>query len=78
MSCEPTVNDFRNKLERRPECSFVDRGEFCRLLVSRHQLIRSDEAAANVRGLMERVTGTRFLIEEEKLFPTESVARPAG
>ncbi len=59
---------------KRPECEFVDRNEYCRLLVSRQQFVRVDYAAANVRGLMDRATGRRFLIEEERLFDEETVA----
>jgi hypothetical protein len=31
-------------------------------------MVRSDEPDLNVRGLLDMETGTRFLIEQEKLF----------
>jgi hypothetical protein len=31
-------------------------------------MVRSDEAALNVRGPLDLKTGTRFLIEDENLF----------
>ena len=59
----------REILRLRPECRFVDRTEFIDLAVSPRPLRRSDEPEANVRGLLDLRTGTRFLAEVEKLFP---------
>ena len=62
MFAETTLNDLRRDLMKRPECEFVDRNEYCRLLVSRQQFVRVDYAAANVRGfLFEAGIASRFL-----------------
>ena len=68
MYCETALNDLRNQLRTRPGCKFVDLAEYCQLLVSRQKLVRADEPAANVRGLMDLSSGARFLIAEETLF----------
>jgi hypothetical protein len=47
---------------------FVQRDEFCSLLLSTRRLVRSDEPGRGVRGLLDVDTGARFLIEQEKLF----------
>ena len=54
-------------LQERAESSFVQRDEFCRLLLSSRKLVRADEPGGCVRGLLDVTTGTRFLIEQEKL-----------
>jgi len=58
----------RKALRERTENSFVQRDEFCRLLLSGRKMIRSDEPALSVRGLLDLNTGARFLIEQENLF----------
>jgi hypothetical protein len=46
----------------------VDRDEFCMLLTCRRKLIRANDRRAGVWGLLDPLTGERFLIEEERLF----------
>ena len=46
---------------------FVQRDEFCKLLVGNRKIIRSDVPAKQLRGLVDLATGTRFLIEKDKL-----------
>ncbi len=48
---------------------FVDRDAFCHLLLSRQSLVRSDDSAASLQGVLEPETGVRYLIESERLFP---------
>ena len=65
-------NKFREQrrlLREQAECRFVDSDEFCSLLLGFRRLVRADEAALEVRGLLDPDTGTRFLIEQEKLTP---------
>ena len=47
---------------------FVDRDEYCQLLVSRKHLSRSDDPCARILGLLDSETGVRFVIEEDRLF----------
>lgn len=60
----------RRSMHDRTNSTFVQREEFCRLLLSTRRLVRSDEPDINVRGLLDTETGDRFLIEQEKLFGT--------
>ena len=46
---------------------FVQPVEFLRLLLSRRELIRSDDLSGDVRGLLDVRTGQRFLVRKEKL-----------
>ncbi len=55
-------------LRQRGDCVFVDPAEFCRLLVSHRKLVRANEQAADVQGILDLETGQRFLIERERLF----------
>lgn len=59
----------RRNLRARPDGEFVDRWEFCWLLVSSRRITRADETAAGIRGLLDLDRNIRYLIEEEKLFP---------
>ena len=45
---------------------FVERDEFCKLLLSFRKVIRCDEFTT--RGLLDMATGERLLIKQEKLF----------
>jgi hypothetical protein len=47
---------------------YVQSDEFLSLLVSRRDLVRSDSFGGEVRGLLDRKTGKRILIEQTKLF----------
>jgi hypothetical protein len=67
-----TVEQSRDKLRQRRECTFVERHEFCCLLVSRRTLVRANEWAADVYGVFEPQTGLRFLVERERLLPSGS------
>jgi hypothetical protein len=62
------LEEQRRKLRLRANCRFVDRREFCELLVSNRKLLRVDDIHAEVHGLLEPATGERYLIESEKLF----------
>ena len=50
--------------------TFVQREEYCNLLLSTRRMVRSDEPGHHIRGLLDLETGMRFLIEQEKLFAT--------
>ena len=47
---------------------FVDRQQFCDMLVSSRQLTRCDLPAERIRGIYDAESGIRFLIEERLLF----------
>jgi hypothetical protein len=68
MMLMDTVDDRRRAMRESSNATFVQREEFCNLLLSTRRMIRSDEPALRVRGLLDMDTGTRFLIEQEKLF----------
>ena len=65
------IQEKRNELRQRPGCRFVDSEEFCQLLLGFRKLIRADETALMIRGLLDVETGTRFFIEQEKLLPPQ-------
>ena len=64
-----TLQEQRRLLRQSEECRFVDSDEFCELLLGFKRMVRADESASELRGLLDPETGTRFLIEEEKLTP---------
>ena len=64
--------DLRLQLHDRSECQFVERDEYVQHAVSARRLLRADEPAARVRGLLDPTTGLRLLIEEEKLIRAET------
>jgi hypothetical protein len=68
MMLTERIDGRRRAMRDRAEFTYVQREEFCRLLLSTRHLVRSDEPDLNVRGLLDTETGTRFLIEQEKLF----------
>jgi hypothetical protein len=68
MTFNETIKERRSALRQRPGFTFVHRDEFCRLLLSCKKLVRSDEPAVSVRGLLDVQSGERYLIEQEKLF----------
>ncbi len=63
-----TVHERRRAMRDCSEFTFVQREEFCNLLLSARRMVRSDEPDVRMRGLLDMETGTRFLIEQEKLF----------
>lgn len=48
-------------------CQFVDRDEFCQLLLGYRRMVRADDLASGVRGLRDLKTGMLYVIEREKL-----------
>jgi hypothetical protein len=58
----------RQQLRSKPKWTFVDPYRFQALAVSARRLLRADEPAAGLRGLLDPETGTHFVTEEEKLF----------
>jgi hypothetical protein len=68
MTASETISDRRRALREHPEFKLVQRDEFCQLLLSFRRLIRSDEPALRMRGLLDVESGERYLIEQEELF----------
>ena len=65
------IRGYNERRRATREClhsTFVEADEFVRLLLSRRELVRSDDSDGNVRGLLDLKTGRRFLIVQEKLF----------
>jgi hypothetical protein len=67
-----TLAERRRALRELPGLRFVHREEFCDLLLSFKKLVRSDEPAVRIRGLMDVESGERYLIEHEELFASVS------
>jgi hypothetical protein len=68
VSRDEALSERRRALRERPDLKFVHRDEFCKLLLSNKKLIRSDEPAVCLRGLLDVESGERYLIEQEELF----------
>ena len=68
MMLTESIDDRRRVIRESANSTFVPREEFCRLLLSTRRMVRSDERELHVCGLLDMETGTRFLIEQEKLF----------
>ena len=68
VSQAKTVHEHRYALRESLGGTYVERDEFCRLLLSVRSMVRSDEPAVDLRGLLDLETGKRFLIKQETLF----------
>lgn len=68
MAWNETRLQRQRVLQSGQDVTFVHREEFCRLLLSFKKLIRSDEPADRIRGLMDVESGERYLIDQEELF----------
>jgi hypothetical protein len=62
-----TRNAELEKFDDDTDFRFVDRDEFCRLMLGFASLVRVDDAAADLRGLRDTATGVVYLIERKKL-----------
>ena len=67
MAPADTKSERLLRLRNRTDCLFVERDEFCRLMIGSRRLVRADESAVELRGLLDLETGTHFLIEQYKL-----------
>lgn len=65
------IQEQRRQLSERAGCRFVESDEFCQLLLGFRKLVRADETALKIRGLLDVETGVRFFIEQEKLLPPQ-------
>lgn len=65
---ESSMQLRRQKKRTEPNHQFVDPYEFQNLAVSNRRLVRADDPAAGLRGLLDLDTGTCFVTEEERLF----------
>ena len=68
---ERPLQERRRLLRDKAECRIVDSDEFCKLMLGFRKLVRADDSALQMRGLLDVETGIRFLIEQEKLTPPE-------
>ena len=63
-----TIDSRRLAMRDDAKFTFVQREEYCRLLLSTRRMVRSDEPSLHARGLLDTETGMRFLIEQDQLF----------
>ena len=56
------------RLRAEKDVRFVDRSEYCDLLVCSRNLTRCDIKAAGIRGIFDPELGLRYFIEEDRLF----------
>ena len=61
------VSETRKMIIQDPNCRLISVIEYCRLLISRSNLERSDEISLELAGLRDRETGRRYFVELEKL-----------
>jgi hypothetical protein len=59
---------LRRQVLENDDCVLLTRHDYCNLAISNRILERRDEPAARLHGVFEPATGTRFLIEDEKLY----------
>jgi hypothetical protein len=53
---------------------YVSREEYFKLLLGFKRLVRADDAAHQVRGLLDLETGARYLIHEDELINPRTVS----
>jgi len=68
MSLSKTLERPQRESRKQPQRIFVDRDEFCELLISCRKLTRSDDPATRARGLMDAENGRWYLIKQAELF----------
>ncbi len=64
-----STSSYRAGLRTEKNVRFIDRSEYCNMLVSSRELVRCDISVARIRGIYDPELELRFLIEEELLFP---------
>ena len=57
-----------SRFESEKNVRFVNRQQYCEMLISSRQLTRCDLPEERIRGIFDSETGIRFLIEEKLLF----------
>jgi hypothetical protein len=67
MTFTMNATNTRRGRQQPTENIFVNRDEFCKLMLSYRKLVRSDEPGNRVRGLLDIESGERYLIEQEEL-----------
>ncbi len=60
-------NEKRKLLIEDPYSHFVSAAEYCSLLTSRSNLVRSDESRLELVGLCDQRTGQRYFVEIDAL-----------
>lgn len=62
-----TIQGYRQRLGAQDKARFIEPDDFLARATSRQTLLRIDDAAAGVQGLLDPATGHRFYVENEKL-----------
>jgi hypothetical protein len=62
-----TIHGYRQRLNALRNAQFIDPDDFLARATSRQTLLRVDDAAAAVHGLLDPATGDRYYVENEKL-----------
>ena len=69
-----TLQELRRRFEHSPECQIVSPDVYIQRLTGREQLVRADEPAANLLGLLNESTGSRILVPVEEFVRSKSMA----
>jgi len=67
MTSAKSATTTRCDRQQPTENIFVNRDEFCKLILSYRKLVRADEPGNRVRGLLDVESGERYLIDQEEL-----------
>lgn len=67
------LSELRRRFQHAPDCKFVTAEAYIKHLTGHQALVRSDEPSANLAGLLDRSTGTRFLVPVEELAKTRAL-----
>jgi hypothetical protein len=62
-----TIQSYRKRLSAEDNSQFIEPDDYLDRATSRQTLLRVDDAAAGVHGLLDPATGDRFYVETEKL-----------
>jgi hypothetical protein len=62
-----TIQGYRQQLGSQGNARFIEPDDFLARATSRQNLLRVDDSAAGVHGLLDPATGDRFYVEDEKL-----------
>jgi hypothetical protein len=67
MQLSRSYHDTPHVMRTLLDSEFVPTNKFFRLLLCRRKMVRSDNSAGSVRGLLDQQTGRRYLIEDKVL-----------
>jgi hypothetical protein len=68
MPVSKTLGRGQRGFRKQPQRIFVDRDQFCELLISYRKLTRSDDPTIRAQGLLDVERGRWYLITRAELF----------